>query len=209
MTRPMQGAAAAAAVTVVLLIWYLGAPFDGFIAFLYAVVAGMSAFFAGGLVLAWMHVRRAPRIGRRACVALLPFTLLILGMHVHGRRAVPSMLAHADSVNGVVLGRNVLNNVGVLFVYRGAGGRLMAPHKLAHRTLSAGDSIRVYVDRRPPYDYLDVWPAGPDVLGTSLDLFWLWLIGIVVLAGYGPRVSTRLARPLLAVKSAGDGEGSG
>lgn len=136
-----------------------------------------------GLGLAYTNIRRSPRVLRWSAVILVPLSLGILWSHEAERRAVPSLRANADSVRAVVLGKNIFGNL--LLYYPHRGGRGIAPRKYAHRRY-AEDSIWVYVDPQAPKRVLDVWPPGPDLLITLRRLVWLWLFGLVALAGYLP-----------------------
>lgn len=188
------------------LLLYLGLPpaFDADFAFICLLIVSMSALFGHGAGLTVQHISLAPGVLVRPAVFLVPVSLLILWSHWQERRAVPEVLARADSARGVVTGENVFGNLLVYFRYPDGGGRLVAPRKHAHRLLSEGDSIWVYVERKPPHGFLDVWPAGPDWRATVRLLFWLWLIGVVILAGYGPLASRRLAKPLRQRAAAAD-----
>jgi hypothetical protein len=177
---------------------FIGLPpaFGADIAFFYLLLVSIGALIGLGAGLAVQHIAQAPGVLARPAVFLVPVSLLIVWSHWQERRGVPEMLARADSVHGVVRGENAFGNLLVSYRYPNGGGRLVAPRKHAHRLLGEGDSIRVYVARKPPHRFLDVWPAGPDPRATVRLLFWLWFFGGVILAGFGPRVSRRLAKPL-------------
>ncbi|HEX8211930.1 MAG TPA: hypothetical protein VF584_17270 [Longimicrobium sp.] len=180
------------------LLLYLGLPptFGAGFVVICLLLVSISALFGLGAGLAVQHISLAPGVLWRPAVFLVPVSLLILWSHWQERRGVPEMVARADSARGAVLGENVFGNLLVYYRYPDAGGRLVAPRKHAHRLLGEGDSIWVYVDRKPPHRFLDVWPAGPDWRAMVRLLFWLWVFGGVILVGYGPLMSRRLAKPL-------------
>lgn len=180
------------------IILYLGLPstVDADFVVICLLLVSIGALFGLGAGLAVQHILLAPGVLMRPAVFLAPVSILIVWSHWQERRGVPEMLARADSARGVVMGENIFGNLLVYYRYNDGGGRLVAPAKHAHRLLGEGDSIWVYLERKPPHYYLDVWPAGPDWRATVRLLFWLWLIGVVLLAGYGPLVSRRLAKPL-------------
>lgn len=132
--------------------------FGADIAFFYLLLASIGAVIGLGAGLALQHIAQAPRVLGRPAVFLVPVSLLVGWSHWQERRGVPEMLARTDSVNGLVLGENIFGNLVVLYRYPNAGGRLIAPGKHAHSLLGAGDSIRVYVDRKPPHRFLDPAP---------------------------------------------------
>lgn len=165
---------------------------DAFEWFLWLLVVAFGAGLGLGLGLAYANIRRSPWVLRWSAVLLVPLSLWILWSHEAERRAVPSLRANADSVQAVVLGRNIFGNL--LLHYPHRGGRGVAPRKYAHARY-AEDSIWVYVDPQPPHRVLDVWPAGPDLLITLRWLLWLWLAGLVMLAGYLPSFGRWLRGP--------------
>jgi hypothetical protein len=195
---PGRIGAALGATAIAFLILYLGLPstVDADFVIICLLLVSIGALFGGGAGLALQHISLAPGVLMRPAVFLVPVSLMILGSHWRERRGVPEMLARADSARGVVMGENIFGNLLVHYRYDDGGGRLVAPVKHAHRLLGEGDSIWIYLERKPPHYYLDVWPAGPDWRATVRLLFWLWVCGVVLLAGYGPLVSRRLAKPL-------------
>lgn len=203
---PARVGAALGAAAMAVIILYLGLPptFDAGFAFICLLLVSIGALFGRGAGLALQHIVLAPGVLVRPAVFLVPVSLLILWSHWQERRGVPEMLARADSARGVVLGENVFGSLLVYHRYPNAGGRLVARRKHAHLLLDADDSIWVYVDRKPPHRFLDVWPAGPDWRATVRLLFWRWTIGGVILVGYGPLMSRRLAKPLPRRAAAAD-----
>jgi hypothetical protein len=137
-------------------------------------------------VLAWRHLRHSRRLLRPTAVVLALLSLPSLTCYQLNTQQTPSFLASADSVRGEVTGRNVLGNL-LITVPPDSGSlaRLVAPKKHAHKRLQAGDSIWVYRQRVPPHR-LDVWPPGPDLRITATRLFWFWVVGGILLTGYGP-----------------------
>jgi hypothetical protein len=174
-----------------------GLPDDGFIWLLLLLLVFAAAALCGGLALACAHVLRAPKVLVRQSILLLPLTLLIFWSFDRERRAVPGMLASADSARGVILGHNVFGNLGVFYRFGDQRGRFIAAKKHAHAQLMEGDSIQLYFARAPGHPLVDVWPPGPDVRQMLWHVLWLWVIGSATLAGYGPRVSRWLGKPLL------------
>jgi hypothetical protein len=176
--------------------WLPGYPADGFLVFLWLLLVSTAAALGAGLALACRHVAAAPGVLARAGVFLVPLSLWMLWSFESRRREVPQMLARADSSRSVVLGKNVFRNLVVLGRYPDDVGRLIAPWKREHARLSAGDTLVIYFERRAPYHLLDVAPAGPEILVTLHRLFWLWIVGGALLAGYGPLASRWMSKPL-------------
>jgi len=163
-------------------------PLDLFFILLSVTVVMCGGLFAGGIVLAWRHVRADPRLLRRTAALLLAVSLLPLACYQYQKQRTPSFLAGADSVKGVVLGHNVMGALVITFPSdSGQLARMLAPKKRAHEQLDSGDSIWVYRQRVPPHR-LDVWPPGPDLRVTLTRLLWFWVVGGILLAGYGPVV---------------------
>ena len=163
-------------------------PLDLFFVLLFGTVVACGGIFMGGIVLAWRHVRHSPRLLRPTAAILLLLSLPPLARYQYDKQRTLSFLASADSVRGEVTGRNVLGNLLITFPYdSGRLARMVAPKKHAHQRFEAGDSIWVYRQRVPPRR-IDVWPPGPDLRVTGMRLFWFWVIGGVMLVGYGPRI---------------------
>ncbi len=188
------------------LLWLFGLPpLDGIIWVLCLLAITGAGLLGAGLALAGVHVRRAPGVLVGALTLLLPLTFLVFWSFHHEKETVPAMLARADSVRGVVYGRNAFGNLLVFYQREGHGGRLVADKKQAHAGLVAGDSLELYFAReeRPLgggisiHPLLDVWPPGPDLRQTLWRALWLWLIGGAILGGYVPRLSGRLGRLVL------------
>jgi hypothetical protein len=176
--------------TVGYLLWKLGVPpsdaFDAFIVILLCIVVGFGGIVGGGIVLAWRHVLHNARVLRPTTAILLILSLPSLTCYAREKQQTPTFLARADSVRGVVMGRNVFGEQGIVFAAdSGYKERLVASKKVAHRQFQAGDGIWVYRERLPPHR-VDVWPPGPDLRITLGRLLWVWGIGGVLIAGYGP-----------------------
>jgi hypothetical protein len=171
------------------LVWELGwPPLDLFLILLFGSIEACGGIFVGGIVLAWRHVRHDPRLLRSTAAALVLLSVLPLACYQSEKRLTPSFIASADSVQGEIMGRNVLGNLLIRFpADSGRLARMVAPKKHAHQRLEAGDSIWVYRKRLPPRR-VDVWPPGPDLGVFANRLFWFWVIGGVLMAGYGPIV---------------------
>ena len=169
------------------LLWKLGFPPDDvFILIVLSIVVACGGIVGGGIVLAWRHVVRNPRVLRRTAAALLILSLPSLTCYLREKQRTPAFLARADSVRGVVMGRNVFGELGIVYpVDSLRKGRLIASKKVAHRRFEAGDSIWVYRERVPPHR-VEVWPPGPDLRITLGRLLWFWGIGAVLIAGYVP-----------------------
>ena len=182
-----HGAALGAGATAAYLIWKLGWPLlDGFVLSLLAIVVACGAILGGGIVLAWRHIRRSPRILRPTVGVLIVLSLPPVACYQREKQHTPTFLASADSVRGVVTGRNVFGNLLITFPEDSSHlARMVAPKKHAHDQFASGDSIWVY-QARPPSHRVDVWPPGPDWLVTTVRLLWFWGIAGVLLAGYGP-----------------------
>ena len=190
--------------TVGFLLWKLGVPpsdafVDAFIVILLCIVLGFGGLVGGGVVLAWRHVAANPRVLRPTAAVLLLLSLPPLTCYARHKQRTPAFLARSDSVQGVVMGRNVFGELGIVYpVDSSHKARLVADKKVAHRQLQAGDSIWVYRERVPPHR-VEVWPPGPDLRITLERLLWFWAIGGVLLAGYWPlfkRKPTVPERPL-------------
>ncbi|HEY9514992.1 MAG TPA: hypothetical protein VIQ74_04865 [Gemmatimonadaceae bacterium] len=163
-------------------------PLDLFFVLLFGFVVACGGIFMGAIVLAWRHVRRDPRLLRPTAGILLLLSLPPLACYQYDEQRMPSFLASADSVRGEVKGRNVLGYLVITFPYdSGHIARMVAPKKYAHERLEAGYSIWVYRQRTPPHR-VEVWPPGPDLRVTAKRLFWFWVIGGVMLVGYGPLI---------------------
>jgi hypothetical protein len=170
-------------------------PPDSFIWGLFLVVVSCGGLLGGGLILALQHVMRGPRVLVPTLTGLLILTLPFVACYQREVRATPTFLAEADSIRGVVTGRNVFGNLLVFYrVDSSHGGRIVAEQKGPHDRLGPGDSIWVYRQREAPHR-IDVWPPGPDLHATLRSLLWLWGVGGVLLAGYGPLLKRRLVRP--------------
>ena len=186
-----QGAAFGALATTGFLVWKLGVPpaeafGEPFIIGLLCVLLACGAIVGGGIVLAWRHVTRKPRMLRTTAAVLAILSLPSLTCYAREKQQTPAFLARADSVRGVVMGRNVFGELGITFLEDSSHrARLIAPKKMAHRQFKSGDSIWIYRERVPPYG-VDVWPAGPDLLVTLGRLLWFWGVGGVLIVGYGP-----------------------
>ena len=180
-----HGVALGALATTGFLLWKTGVPpFEAFILILLVVACG--GIVGGGAVLAWRHVVRNPRVLRPIGAVLMILSLPSLTCYQRDKQQTPAFLARADSVRGVVMGRNVFGELGITFpVDSSHKARLVARKKVAHRQFKTGDSIWVYRERVPPHR-IEVWPPGPDLRITLGRLAWFWLIGGVLLAGYGP-----------------------
>jgi hypothetical protein len=161
-------------------------PPDLFILALLTTIVACGGVFGGGLVLAWRHLRQDIRLLRPTTVVLVLLSLPSVTCYQYNTQHTASFLASADSVRGEVTGRNVLGNLLVTFPSEsGRLARMVAPKKHAHERLQPGDSIWVYRERVPPHR-LDVWPAVPDLRVTANRLIGFWIVGGVLLMGYGP-----------------------
>jgi hypothetical protein len=163
-------------------------PLDLFFLLLFVTLVACGGIFAGGVLLAWRHVRGDPRLLRRTAAALLVVSLLPLACYQYQKQRAPSFIAGADSVKGLVLGHNIMGALLITFpADSNRIARMVAPKKHVHERFDSGDSIWVYRQRVPPHR-LDVWPPGPDLRVTLTRLLWFWVVGGVLLAGYGPMV---------------------
>jgi hypothetical protein len=173
--------------TAVFLLWKTGVPpFYGEILAFLSVLLACGGIVGGGVVLAWRHVVRNPRILGPTAAILMILSLPSLTCYERDKQRTPAFLARADSIRGVVMGRNVFGELGITYSIDSAHrARLVARKKVAHRQFKTGDSIWVYREREPPYK-TEVWPAGPDLRITLGRLAWFWLFGAVLLVGYGP-----------------------
>ncbi len=147
------------------------------------------------MVLGWLHVARRPRILAPTALVLALLSIPFLVSYHRERRAMPGFLAAADSVRGVITGRNVFRHL--LITYRPDSAhlaRMIAARKGPHDRLREGDSIWVYRQREPPHA-IDVWPPGPDAGSMMRRLVWLWLVGGVFITGYGPFVNAWFRNP--------------
>jgi len=163
-------------------------PSDAFVWFAWLNVVGIGGAVGAGVGLATRNVRRSPAIRSRVSIVLVALSILVLWRHERERRAVPEMLASTDSMRGVVNGTNVFGSLLLTYSHDGRHGRMVARRKHAHARLEEGDSMTVYLERGPRFEVVDVWPAGPDTRATLRHLFWLWLIGGALLAGYGAEI---------------------
>jgi len=161
-------------------------PADGFILSIFGVLILGAGVLGSGAVLGWLHVARNPRILVSSALLLGLLSIPLLVSYQRGRHATPSFLAGADSVRGVITGRNVFRNLLITFRPDSAHlARIVAKRKRAHDHLTESDSIWVYRQREPPHA-IDVWPPGPDAASMMRRLGWLWLVGAVLITGYGP-----------------------
>jgi hypothetical protein len=148
------------------------------------ILAGCGALLGGGVVLSWQHVRRAPRVLFPTAIGLALLSLLPATCYWSDTRAAAAVLADADSVRGVITGRNIFGELLITFRTDSGASRLVAPEKRAHSQFGVGDSIWVYRQRTAPHR-VEVWPPGPDRYITARRLLWLWIIGGVLLVAYG------------------------
>ena len=178
------------------LLWKTGVPpFDGFVLGILSILLACGGIVGGGLVLAWRHIAHNPRMLGPTAAILLILSLPSLTCYQRDKGQTPAFLARADSVRGVVRGRNVFGELGITFpVDSSHQARLVARKKVAHRQFEVGDSIWVYRERVPPHR-IEVWPPGPDLRITLGRLAWFWCIGGVLLAGYGPLFKRKNSSP--------------
>lgn len=170
-------------------------PLDLFFILLFVTAVVCGGILLGAIVLAWRHVHHNPRLLRPTGAILLLLSLPPLACYQYDKQRTPSFLASADSVRGEVTGRNALGNLLITFPYDSSRlARMVAPKKQAHQRFEAGDSIRVYRQRVPPHR-IEVWPPGPDLRVTANRLFWFWVIGGIMLVGYGPLIRRRNSAP--------------
>jgi hypothetical protein len=175
-------------------------PFDLFLILLFGTIVASGGIFMGAMVLAWRHVRHNPRLLRWIAAILLLLSVPPLACYQSERQLTPSFIASADSVQGEIMGRNALGNLLITFpADSGRLARMVAPKKHAHERLDAGDSIWVYLQRTPPHR-VEVWPPGPDLRVVANRLFWFWVVGAILLAGYGPIIRREYGSGRRAVK---------
>lgn len=183
-------------------------PADPFIWGVFVTLIACGAFFGAGVVLAWQHIIRKPRILIPTIAVLVILSLAPAACYQQAAHEAPSFRANADSVRGVVTGRNVFGELLVEYPRDSSRlGRLVARKKHAHHRFTPGDSIWVYRERVAPHR-IDVWPPGPDLRVAARRLVWLWGIGGVLLAGYGPLFRREAATPGGTIPSP-DGEHGG
>ena len=185
MTAFRLGATLGAIATAVYLLTELGlAPPDAFLWGAFLALVGCGALLGGGVVLAWQHVRAAPRVLFPTAIGLALLSLLPATCYWSDTQAAAAVLAGADSLRGVITGRNIFGNLLITFRTDSGSSRLVAPEKRAHSQFGVGDSIWVYRQRAAPHR-IEVWPAGPDLHLAARRLLWLWIIGGVLLVAYG------------------------
>ena len=160
-------------------------PPDPFLWGAFIVLLACGALLGGGVVLAWQHVHRAPRVLLPTAVSLALLSLLPAACYVNDTHKAAAVLTDADSVRGVVIGRNIFGNLLITVRADSVVGRLVAPEKRAHSQFGVGDSIWVYRQRDAPHR-IEIWPAGPDLYIAARRLMWLWAFGGVLLVAYGP-----------------------
>ena len=196
-----HGVAVGVLATIAFLLWKVGVPsFDPFIVVLLSAVVAFGGVVGGGVVLASRHVARNARILRPTATILAILSLPSLTCYAREKQQTPAFLARADSMRGVVIGRNVFGELGVLYHADSSHlARLIASKKVAHRQFREGDSIWLYRERVPPHD-IDVWPPGPDLRITLGRLLWFWGVGVVLIAGYGPLFKEERAGPQVPIE---------
>lgn len=182
-------------------------PLDLFFILVFCTVVASGGILVGGIVLAWRHVRHDPRLLRPTATALLLLSLPPLACYQYDKQRTPSFLASADSVRGEIMGRNFFGNLVIVFpADSGRLARMVAPKKHAHQSFESGDSIWVYRRRVPPRR-VDVWPPGPDLRVSGTRLLWFWVVGGVLLAGYGPIVRREYGSSRRSVTANADARG--
>lgn len=194
--------------TTIWLVWEMGwPPLDLFFILLFGTIVACGGIFMGAILLAWRHVRHDPRLLRSTAAALVLLSVPPLACYQTEKRLTPWFMASADSVHGEIMGRNVLGNLLIRFpVDSGRLARMVAPKKHAHQRFEAGDSIWVYRKRLPPRR-VDVWPPGPDLRVLANRLFWFWVVGGVLLAGYAPIVRREYGSSRRSVNANADARG--
>jgi hypothetical protein len=185
-------------------------PFDALTWSLFAFVAACGGAFVGGAVLAWRNAKQAPEILVRAAGLLALLSLLPLGQHYGEVGQAAAFMETADSARGVVASTYVRGGLRLTVTFQVNADRHSVIHKARsqERDLGVGDSIGVYFQPGAPQEAL-VGRPGPDPETTFTWLAIIWVIGGVLLLGYGGPLLMKRERSGHSGKSPARGLGEG
>jgi hypothetical protein len=161
-------------------------PPDGFVWFLLACVALAGGCFGGGAVLAWQQLRTAPARLVPAAGVLCALSLLVVVPHAVDAGRAAGFLAQADSVRGVVRPQYARGGELLVVDYRSdsTSRRVVDRQRAATAEASVGDSVWVYYDPEAPSS-ATIGRPGPEWRGVARQLGVLWIVGGVLVMGYG------------------------
>lgn len=207
---------------------YVGPPPSDFLLtpglwIIYAMVAGVGAFAAISVVVAWRNVRASPRWLWATLAGLALFSVPDVSTFIREHREMQRFLATADSTQGIVSSKYYRGVVHLFVDYR-VDGQLYRVRKTGLNPMwgtpefsrwERGDSIPVYYQPAAPH-LVRVGHRGPELrlLFEALAKVWSWwgvlLTAYLPLAGRGLHreaivLRTRLQRAYLAKNPDGSG----
>lgn len=188
MIRARTAALTSGLVAFCLLIARFGFPPDSYIWITFAVFSACVGTVGAGVVSGIRHVRSRPRLAAIAGLLLVVGSVPFVWRFQSARATLPTFLATADSVAGHVQGHNADGNL--LYHVRDTlhggrhMGRFIAPKNRAHDSLSAGDTVWVFV--HPTNPRKEVGRSGPDGRLFLKRFAIAWFVAAALISGYGP-----------------------